>query len=108
MPRQVRIKKVYDKASHYRKGNYAPVESKGTLTKDRLDVTIHMTPELKHKPTERKVLLRHEVREAHLIAQGKSVKVAHRKAVAKDPEWLKGEKGYKNIWERLGKKKPKF
>lgn len=107
---KVTIRKVYDKTSHYRKGNYAPVVSTGIVDhqKHSIVVTTHMTPELRNHPTERKVLLRHEEREAHLLAQGKSVHYSHRQTAARDPKWLKGEKGYTNVWERLGHKNPKF
>jgi hypothetical protein len=102
---------VYDKTSHFRKGNYAPVKSVGVVrNKDNklVSVVIHMTPELRKHPSERKALLRHESREAKLIAQGKSVHYAHRQAANKDPQYIKGEKGYANIWERLGHESPKF
>jgi hypothetical protein len=106
----VKIKKVYDKTSHFRKGNYAPVISIGYIDekKQSIDVTVHMTPELRKHPTERAVLLRHETREAKLLAEGKSVHYAHRQAASKDPQYLKGEQGLYNIWDRLGHKKPKF
>ena len=101
------MKKVYDKTSHFRKGNYAPVVSTGVINKQKqsIDVTVRMTLELRNHPTERKVLLKHEEREARLLAEGKSVHYAHRQAASKEPEWLKGDKGYTNVWERLGHKK---
>ena len=103
MPK-VTMHKVYDKTSHYRKGNYAPVVSRGIVNHDTqsIDFTVHLTPELRNHPTERRVLLAHEKREAAQLAQGKSVHYAHRVAASQEPEWLKGEKGYKNIWTRLG------
>lgn len=110
----VHMKKVYDKASHFRKGNYAPVISKGVYSKDSLNVTVHMTPELRSHPVERRALLRHEKEEANILARKRQIgKVkqtdySHRHAASHDPEWLNGEKGYTNVWERLGHKNPKF
>lgn len=84
--------------------------SKGEIdTKKRaIKVTTHLTPELRKHHKERTILMSHEKREAKLLAQGKTVHYAHRVAASKDPEWLKGDKGYRNIWARLGHKKPKF
>jgi hypothetical protein len=107
--------KVYDKTSHTKdsKHGYPPVRSVGTYQRNGiLDVTVHMTPELRNHPTERRILLAHEKREAKLLAKEKpngghySVDYAHRQAASKDPDWLKGERGYFNIWNRLGKKAP--
>jgi hypothetical protein len=101
---KINIKKVYDKtAPKCSSGSKVPVKSIGTYNKNSFDVVVHMTPELRKHPTERKVLLRHEEREAKLLAEGKSVHYAHRQAASKDPNWLKGEQGYYNIWDRLKK-----
>ena len=103
--RTVHIRKVYSKESHIKKPEhgYAPVYSIGDYRDHRLDVTVHMTPELRSRPTVRKALLRHEIRESKVLAKGKStasqkerkksVKVAHRQVRRKDPEYFKGKKG---------------
>jgi hypothetical protein len=109
MPKpKVIIKKVYSKESHTKKPEhyFAPVYSVGTYGKDSFKVVVHMTPELKRHPTERKVLLKHEEREAKLLAEGKSKHYAHSQAAKKEPVWLKGQKGYAETWKRLGKKPP--
>ena len=104
-----KFKKVYSKESHTKKRShqYAPVYSHGEYTKKGFQVTVHMTPELRHHPQERKVLLRHEKREASILAeQGAShhsVARSHRQAARHDPVWLRGQKGFRNTWERLGK-----
>jgi hypothetical protein len=102
---QVHTKKVYSKESHSKKTEHglAPVYSIGIRTRNAFEVVTHMTPELRSHSQERKALLRHEQREAKLLAQGKSVQAAHREAASKDPEWLKNA-SYKTVWKRLGKK----
>lgn len=104
----IHLTKVYDKTSHFRKGNYAPVTSTGTLSKNSFDVTVHMTPELRDHLAERRDLLNHETREAKLLAEGYSVHYAHRQVASRDPEYFRGEQGYVNLWERLGHKNVHF
>jgi len=101
---KVVLKKKYDKVSHTKdkKRGFAPVYSVGVFKKKTFAVTIHMTPELKKHPKERRTLLRHEKREANLLAKGNSVNYSHRKAKAKDPKYLKGKNATKNMWEKLG------
>jgi len=106
--RTVTIKKIYDKVSHFKKHDYAPVHSQGIYKDGVFAVTVRMTPELRSHSTERNVLLKHEKREAKILATGKSVDYAHRVAASKDPEWLKGEKGYSNVWKRLGHKEKRW
>ena len=112
MPLKVNIHKVYSKRSHTQdqKRGYPPVWSMGEYNKRSFDVTVHMTPELRRHPIERKVLLRHEAREAKILAQqpphsckAKQTDYSHRKAAQHDPQWLKGRQGFKNTWERLGR-----
>jgi len=111
MDRKVSIKKVYSKESHIKKSEhgYAPIYSVGYYNKKSFNVTIHMTPELRNHPTERKALLRHEQREAAILAKRKATKMstvkdsdsAHRTARSKDPKWLK--RSCDEVWARLGK-----
>lgn len=107
--RLTKFKKVYSKQSHTRKPKhgYAPVYSHGEWTKEGFHVTVHMTPELRRHPQERNVLLRHEKREASILAEQDashhSVARSHIQAARHDPAWLRGRKGFLNTWDRLGK-----
>ncbi|MFA5365452.1 MAG: hypothetical protein WC325_09770 [Candidatus Bathyarchaeia archaeon] len=109
----VQIKKVYDKTSHTKdaKHGYPPVRSVGTYTNEDFNVTIHMTPELRNHPVERKALLRHEVREAKILAKQEpkngtieNSEYSHREARKLDPSWMKGKQCFSNTWDRLGYK----
>lgn len=103
MTRKVHLQKAYSERSHANRKDLAPVYSIGVHTRDSFEVVTKMTPELRNHPEERKALLRHERREANLLAQGKSERTAHREAASKDPQWLK-DASYKTVWKRLGKK----
>jgi|SRR5208282_5508354 len=102
---KITIKTVYSKQSHTKKPkhSYSPAYSTATINQKEktANVTIHLTPELRNKPQIRKALLRHETREAHLIAQGKPVSQAHRLARRQDPQYSKQGEGW---WAKLGHK----
>jgi hypothetical protein len=101
--REVNIKKVYSKQSHTQKSehHYSPAYSTGTFNKKSFDVTIHLTPEVRNRPQIRKALIRHETREAYLIAAGKPKSQAHRQARRLDPQYTKRGGSW---WDRLGHK----
>jgi hypothetical protein len=103
---RVTIRKVYSKQSHTQKPehHYAPVYSIGSHRKNSFDVVVHMTPELRNRPAVRKAFLRHETREAKLLAEGKSVHQAHMRVRRQDPKYLKKSSSVK----RLGPKWKNF
>jgi hypothetical protein len=102
---KVTIHKVYSKESHTKKPEhyYSPAYSTGDLNRKEktLDVTIHLTPELRNKPQVRKALIRHETREAYLIASGKPISKAHRIARRQDPDYSKHGGSW---WDKLDHK----
>jgi len=100
------MKTVYDRTSHTKdaRRGFPPVYSEGIYNKKSFDFTVHMTPELRGHPHERNAMLRHEKREANLLAQDYSKDYAHRQAKAKDPEYLRGKNATKKVWNRLGYK----
>ncbi len=98
----VTVKKVvYQKNSlkNNERRMFAPAYSEGTLNKKdkHLDLTIHLTPEAKNKPSVKNALIRHELHEGHYIASGMPVTKAHKMAVKKDPKY-----GQDNWWSHLG------
>jgi len=100
---KVVVKKVYSKESHTKKPEhgYAPVYSYGKREGNEFRVTIHMTPELKKHPKIRNDHIRHEIREAKLLAKGVSVAKAHKQVRRQDPDYFKHGGA---AWDKLGHK----
>lgn len=102
---KVTAKITYSKQSHTKKSqrHYSPAYSTGNLNQKEktLDITIHLTPELRNKPQVRKALIRHEKREAHLIVSGKTISQAHKQARRLDPQYSKHGGSW---WDKLGHK----
>lgn len=92
---KVTAKITYSKQSHTQKPqhHYSPAYSTGNINRKEkaLDITIHLTPELRNRPKIRKAIIRHEMREAKLIASGKPISQAHKQASRQDPKYWNRE-----------------